>query len=99
MASQTPATPSRSSNTSNKPSARAVLTTISPASAQQQQLERQLERQQAPISFHYPQRVRVRRPPQAQVVEIKATNKANDNGRNLLFREADTENVVPVWQN
>ncbi|CAK7209289.1 hypothetical protein SBRCBS47491_000393 [Sporothrix bragantina] len=94
-----PATPGRSSNTCNKSSGRAVLTTISPASAQQQQLERQ----QAPISFHYPQRVRVRRPAQAQVVEVKATTKANgkanNSGESLLFREADVENEVPVWQN
>ncbi|CAK7209264.1 hypothetical protein SCUCBS95973_000380 [Sporothrix curviconia] len=97
-----PATPGRGSNTGNKASGRAVLTTISPASAQQQQLERQQERQQAPISFHYPQRVRVRRPVQAQVVEVKATtissSKPSDNGKSLLFREVDAENETPMWQ-
>ena len=53
--------------------------------------------EQAPISFHYPQRVRVRRPMQAQIVEVKASPAAKgreqssarvtDNGRSLPLRD------------
>ncbi|CAK7211506.1 hypothetical protein SEUCBS140593_001194 [Sporothrix eucalyptigena] len=91
-----PATQNRGGNgTKSSVSGRAGLNTISPATSQQQQQERQ----KAPISFHYPQRVRVRRPAQAQDVEMKATSKADVNGKSLLFREEDTENQIPMWQN
>lgn len=92
----------QSASTCDKTSGRAILTPISPASAQQQQLERQQERQQAPICFHYPQRVRVRRPAQARIVEVKAVSKVssvvNDHEISHSFRQVDAENVVPVSQ-
>ncbi|KAL1894544.1 hypothetical protein Sste5346_005779 [Sporothrix stenoceras] len=103
-----PATPNRGGSRSNSgDNGRAVLTTLSPSSSQQKQQHSQSERPQPPISFHYPQRVRVRRPMQAQAVEITAgplsasgntRSKAQINGKNLLFREEDTENQVPIWQ-
>lgn len=103
-----PATHNRGGSRSNiTDNGRAVLTAMSPSSSEQQQMQQQPERQQPPISFHYPQRVRVRRPMQMQIVETtaapvlssgKARTTAQVNGKNLLFREEDTENQVPVWQ-
>ncbi|KIH91579.1 hypothetical protein SPBR_01449 [Sporothrix brasiliensis 5110] len=112
MDALSPTTASRGGGLRNSSdNGRAALTTLSPSSSQKKQLQqsqprKQTERPEPPISFHYPQRVRVRRPMQAQVVEVTAApmlsanarSKPQINGKSLLFREEDTENQVPIWQ-
>ncbi len=110
-AAKTEASPrrKRDGHSSRSSSHRAPLGALSPSAPPQQQHQQHQHQPRAPspplpqlpISFHYPQRVRVRRP---QVVEVKASSgkkrsSRHDAGKSLLFRdvEAEAENMAPAW--
>ncbi|EPE08799.1 hypothetical protein F503_04386 [Ophiostoma piceae UAMH 11346] len=91
-----PAAASRGSSNSRRAPRKPVLSSATPVVSAASPASSAVG-EQAPISFHYPQRVRVRRPMQAQIVEVKASPAANgrkrssapvvNNGHSLPLRD------------